>query len=59
MDELDLDDHHRFHVVRADLLRRLEPPDEAAAAYERAIAGADNLVERRHLEDRLRTLENA
>ena len=53
VDELDLDEHHRFHAVRADLLRRLGRSDEAAAAYERAIAGADNLVERRHLERRL------
>ncbi len=56
VDELDLAGHHRFHVVRADLLRRLGRRDEAAAAYERAIAGADNLVERRHLERRLKTL---
>ena len=56
VDELDLAGHHRFHVVRADLLRRLGRRSEATAAYERAIAGADNLIERRHLERRLSTL---
>ena len=57
VDELDLDEHHRFQ-------RRSGPTScgawaartEAAAAYERAIAGADNLVERRHLERRLKAL---
>ena len=48
--------YHLFHAVRADLLRRLGRADEAAEAYERAIAGADNAVEQRHLEHRLSTL---
>jgi RNA polymerase sigma-70 factor (ECF subfamily) len=56
VDALDLEEHHRFHAVRADLLRRLDRPAEAAAAYERAIAGASNRVERAFLEGRLRAL---
>ena len=53
VDALELEDHHRFHAVRADLLRRLDRPREAAAAYERAIAGAANDVERAFLQRRL------
>lgn len=40
-------------AIRADLLRRLDRPDEAAAAYREALRLADNEVERRHLRDRL------
>jgi RNA polymerase sigma-70 factor, ECF subfamily len=56
MDELDLtelDEFHPFHAARADLLRRAGRRDEAAAAYERAIALCGNAVERRYLEGRL------
>jgi RNA polymerase sigma-70 factor, ECF subfamily len=53
VDGLELEDHHRFHVVRAELLRRLDRRAEAARAYERAIAGAANDVERRFVERRL------
>jgi len=42
-----------FHAARADLLRRLERPEEAAAAYERAIALTTNRVEKAYLERRL------
>ncbi len=42
-----------FHAARADLLRRLERPEEAAAAYERAIALTTNRVENAYLERRL------
>jgi RNA polymerase sigma-70 factor (ECF subfamily) len=56
VDELALDRHHRYHAVRADLLRRLDRPEEAAAAYERAIPGAANRVERAFLERRLDAL---
>lgn len=52
VDALDLDHHHRYHAVRADLLRRLDRPREAAAALERAIGGAANDVERAFLERR-------
>lgn len=48
-----LDDYHLLHAARADLLRRLDRRDEAAAAYERALALATNPVERAFLERRL------
>jgi RNA polymerase sigma-70 factor (ECF subfamily) len=57
VDILDLEQHHRFHAVRADLLRRLDRPDEAFAAYERAIAGAANDIERAFLQRRLSSLQ--
>jgi RNA polymerase sigma-70 factor, ECF subfamily len=55
MDDLasELDGYHLFHSARADLLRRLDRPGEAAAAYERAAALAENPVERAFLERRL------
>ena len=49
-----LDDYHLLHATRADLLRRLERHEEAAAAYRRALELATNPVERRFLERRLR-----
>jgi RNA polymerase sigma-70 factor, ECF subfamily len=58
IDELagELDGYHLFHSARADLLRRLGRRDEAAVAYERALAVAGNPVERAFLERRLREL---
>ncbi|HLM26283.1 MAG TPA: sigma-70 family RNA polymerase sigma factor [Thermoleophilaceae bacterium] len=56
LDGLALEGHHRLHVVRADLLRRLGRRDEAAAALRLAIAGAANRVERAYLERRLEAL---
>jgi RNA polymerase sigma-70 factor (ECF subfamily) len=49
----ELDGFHPFHAARADLLRRLGRRSDAAAAYRRAIAMAQNDVERRYLERRL------
>jgi RNA polymerase sigma-70 factor (ECF subfamily) len=48
-----LDDYHLLHAARADLLRRLGRRDEAASAYDRALALAPNPVERAFLERRL------
>jgi RNA polymerase sigma-70 factor (ECF subfamily) len=48
----DLDRHHMFHAVRADLLRRLGRAQEAAAAYEHAATLTDNAAERRFLTSR-------
>lgn len=45
--------YHLFHAARADLLRRLDRLDEAAAAYRRALDLTGNEVERRFLEGRL------
>lgn len=49
-----LEDYHLLHATRADLLRRMGAFEEAATAYERALALATNAKERRYLERRLR-----
>jgi RNA polymerase sigma-70 factor (ECF subfamily) len=49
----DLDGYHLYHAARADLLRRLDQREEAAAAYRRALDMVENAVERRYLEGRL------
>jgi predicted RNA polymerase sigma factor len=49
----DLDGYHLFHSARADLLRRLDRPDEAAVAYRQALELATNPTERAFLERRL------
>ena len=46
----ELDRYHLFHAIRADLLRRLGRPDEAALAYTAAIDRTDNAREREFLE---------
>ena len=56
VDELDLSHYHLFHAVRADLLRRLGRPAEAAAAYEAAIARCENARERDFLKAQLRSI---
>ena len=48
-----LDDYAYLHSARADLLRRLDRHDEAAAAYTRALDLTDNARERAFLERRL------
>jgi RNA polymerase sigma-70 factor (ECF subfamily) len=45
--------YHLLHATRADLLRRLDRPADAAAEYERALALAGTEAERRYLERRL------
>ncbi len=50
VDQLSLDSYHLFHATRADLLRRLGRLDEAAAAYDAAIARAANRAERAFLQ---------
>ena len=59
MDELaeELDGYHLFHSARADMLRRLERPEEAAAAYARALELATVPAERAFLERRLDELK--
>ncbi|WP_433175362.1 RNA polymerase sigma factor [Actinoallomurus sp. CA-150999] len=49
---LDLDRHHLYHAIRADLLRRLGRTGEAALAYEAAIARTENTAERDFLRRR-------
>jgi RNA polymerase sigma-70 factor, ECF subfamily len=49
----ELDGYHLLHAARADLLRRLDRHDEAAAAYRRALELTANEAESRYLERRL------
>ncbi|MBN2117026.1 MAG: RNA polymerase sigma factor [Anaerolineales bacterium] len=51
--------YYPFHVVRADLLRRLGQLEEASESYERAIALCTNPAERSHLQRQLDPLINA
>jgi RNA polymerase sigma-70 factor (ECF subfamily) len=55
----DLDGYHLLHAARADLLRRLGSPAEAARSYVRALELATNDSERRFLERRLREMSGA
>jgi RNA polymerase sigma-70 factor (ECF subfamily) len=55
----DLDEYHLLHAARADLLRRLGSPAEAAKSYERALSLVTNDSERRFLERRLREVQAA
>jgi RNA polymerase sigma-70 factor (ECF subfamily) len=56
VDALDLGTYHLFHATRAELLVRLHRYDEAARAYDRAIALANNVAEQAHLRQRRQTL---
>ena len=53
IDRIDLPGYHLLHAARADLLRRLERNDEAAAAYRNALALEMNSGDRAFLERRL------
>jgi RNA polymerase sigma-70 factor, ECF subfamily len=54
VDRLDgLDGYHLLHAARADLLRRLDRREEAAAAYRRALELTTNDAEMRYLGRRL------
>ena len=53
MERIDLPGYHLLHAARADLLRRLERNDEAAAAYRDALALEMNSGDRAFLERRL------
>jgi RNA polymerase sigma-70 factor (ECF subfamily) len=48
-----LDQYYLFHAAQADLLRRLNRKEEAAAAYQRALLLTTNHVERQYLRKRL------
>ena len=53
IDRIDLADYHLLHAARADLLRRLDRREEAAAAYRAALALEMNAADRAFLEGRL------
>jgi len=50
--------YHLLPAARAELLRRLGRPAEAAESYRRALAQVTSEAERRHLERRLRETES-
>ena len=58
VDALDLDGYRYLHSTRAELLRRLERREEAAAAYRRALALDPSPAERRFLTGRLDALDD-
>jgi RNA polymerase sigma-70 factor (ECF subfamily) len=53
----DLERYHLLHAARADLLRRLGSPEEAAKSYATAIGLCTNDAERRFLERRLHEVQ--
>jgi RNA polymerase sigma-70 factor, ECF subfamily len=53
VDGLDLDRYYLYHAIRADLLRRLGRPREAARAYAGALPLTGNAAERAYLAARL------
>ena len=53
---LSLDGYRYLHSTRAELLRRLDRPEEAAAAYRRALELTDADAEARFLRERLASL---
>jgi RNA polymerase sigma-70 factor (ECF subfamily) len=54
-----LDEYHLLHATRADLLRRLGRPDEAADAYRQALSLTTSDAERRYLTRRLEAVDRA
>jgi RNA polymerase sigma-70 factor (ECF subfamily) len=52
VDSLELEGYYLYHAIRADLLRRLDRPAEASAAYAAAISRTENVAERMHLQQR-------
>jgi RNA polymerase sigma-70 factor (ECF subfamily) len=57
VDGLELDNYHYLHATRAELLSRLDRPDEARVAYTRALELAHAGHERRFLERKLAALQ--
>ena len=53
IEALPLGDYHAFQATRADLLRRAGRPDDALAAYARAVELAGNPAERAFLRGRI------
>jgi RNA polymerase sigma-70 factor (ECF subfamily) len=56
VDALAIDEYHLFHSTRADFLRRLGRPTEAAESYDAALVLVGNDAERRFLEERRQSL---
>ncbi|GHI09946.1 RNA polymerase subunit sigma-24 [Streptomyces cellostaticus] len=58
VDSLDLPRYHVLHAIRADLLRRLDRPAEAAGEYARAAELAESAAERAYLDRCRRDLDH-
>jgi RNA polymerase sigma-70 factor (ECF subfamily) len=56
MTDARLERYAPLHAAHAELLRRVDAPAAAAAAYDRAIAATANAVERAELERRRATV---
>jgi RNA polymerase sigma-70 factor (ECF subfamily) len=56
VEQLELGDYQYLHSTRGELLRRLDRPDEAREAFERALALARSATERRFLQRRIAEL---
>jgi RNA polymerase sigma-70 factor, ECF subfamily len=56
VEQLELGDYQYLHSTRGELLRRLDRPDEAREAFERALALARSAPERRFLQRRIAEL---
>jgi RNA polymerase sigma-70 factor (ECF subfamily) len=54
VDALSLDSYYLFHAIRADLLTRLDRPQEAHSAYRAALTHTTNPTEQAFLRTRLR-----
>ncbi|WP_433193184.1 RNA polymerase sigma factor [Nocardia sp. CA-107356] len=59
LDTIDLPNHHLYHAIRADLLRRLGRNTEAITAYDTAITGTENTAEKTFLRHRRDELASA
>jgi RNA polymerase sigma-70 factor (ECF subfamily) len=57
VERLDLDHYHYLHSTQAELLSRLDRPDEARAAYKRALELVHTDTERRFLQQRLAAVD--
>jgi RNA polymerase sigma-70 factor (ECF subfamily) len=53
LEGLPLAEYYLYHAIRAELVRRLGQPHEAAAAYQAAIERTDNAAEIRFLQSRI------
>lgn len=58
VDQLELEEYQLYHIVRADLLRRLGRTNEAIAEYQNAIRQTGNEIERAFLERRAASLSS-
>jgi RNA polymerase sigma-70 factor (ECF subfamily) len=57
VESLKLDHYHYLHSTRAELLSRLDRPDEARTAYQRALELVHTDTERRFLKQRIAALD--